>query len=110
MKRSGWLGTKTGDDHSRLALLLLQGALIGAVVVTLLPYVWMVSSSFKPGGDIISSTVQLIPRHPILDNYVTALTRTPTLQAILNSLIMAGGETIAVVVTSIITAFIRWPA
>jgi multiple sugar transport system permease protein len=105
MKRSGWLGTRTGDDHSRLALLLLQGALIGAVVITLLPYVWMVSSSFKPGSDIISSTVQLIPPHPILDNYVTALTRTPTLQAILNSLIMAGGETIAVVVTSIITAY-----
>jgi multiple sugar transport system permease protein len=105
MKRSSWLSTRTGDDHSRLALLLLQGALIGAVVVTLLPYVWMVSSSFKPGSDVVSATVQLIPRHPILDNYITALTREPTLQAILNSVIMAGGETIAVVVTSIITAY-----
>ena len=93
MKKSGWRSTRTGDDHSRLALLLLQGALIGAVVITLLPYVWMISSSFKPSGDIISATVQLIPSHPILDNYVIALTREPVLQAILNSLIMAGGET-----------------
>jgi multiple sugar transport system permease protein len=105
MKKSGWLSTRTGDDHSRLALLLLQGVLIGAVVVTLLPYVWMISSSFKPNSDIISATIQLIPPHPILDNYVIALTREPVLQAIINSLIMAGGETIAVVVTSIITAY-----
>src|SRR5262245_52086304 len=65
----------------------------------------MVSSSFKPHGEIFSATLDLIPRHPILDNYVVALTREPTLRAVLNSLVMAGAETLAVVVTSVVTAY-----
>jgi multiple sugar transport system permease protein len=105
MNKSGWLSAGTADEHSRFALLLVHLALIGAATVTLLPYVWMASSSLKPNSDIISATVQLIPRHPSLDNYVTALTHESVLRAILNSLIMAGGETIAVVVTSIVTAY-----
>lgn len=105
MKRSGMLRTRTGDDHSRLMLLVLQAMLVAAAVITLLPYVWMVSSSFKSNADIISASIRLIPAHPILDNYVTALTREPVLRAILNSVIMAGGETLAVVVTSIFTAY-----
>ncbi len=105
MKRPGMLRTRTGDDHSRLMLLVLQAILVAAAVITLLPYVWMVSSSFKSNADIISASIRLIPAHPILDNYVTALTREPVLRAILNSVVMAGGETLAVVLTSIFTAY-----
>jgi multiple sugar transport system permease protein len=85
--------------------LLLHGLLLGGAVLTLAPYAWMVSSSFKPHTEIFSATLDLIPRHPILDNYVVALTREPTLRAVLNSLIMAGAETLAVVVTSVVTAY-----
>jgi multiple sugar transport system permease protein len=94
-----------GTDQARTISVLLHGMLIVAAVLTLLPYVWMVSSSFKANSDIFSASIQLIPAHPILDNYVAALTRQPTLRAILNSMIMAGGETIAVVITSIFTAY-----
>ncbi len=104
-KRIGWLQTRTGDDHSRLMLLLLQAMLIVAALITLLPYVWMVSASLKSNADIFSSSIQLIPAHATLSNYATTLTSTPVLPAILNSIIMAGGETIAVVVTSIFTAY-----
>ena len=85
--------------------LLLHGLLLGGAVLTLAPYAWMVSSSFKPHAEIFSATLDLIPRRPILDNYVVAVTREPTLRAILNSLIMAGAETAAVVVTSVVTAY-----
>ena len=89
-----------------LALRLLLHALLwGGVVLTLAPYAWMVSSSFKPHAEIFSATLELIPRRPILHNYVVAVTREPTLRAILNSLIMAGAETLAVVATSIVTAY-----
>jgi multiple sugar transport system permease protein len=83
----------------------LHGLLLGGAVVTLLPYVWMVSSSFKPSAEIYTATVQLVPRRPIVDNYVVAVTREPVGRAILNSLVMAGGETLAVVVTSVFTAY-----
>ena len=85
--------------------LLQHGLLLAAVMITLLPYAWMVSSSFKANTDIVSAAIELIPRHPILDNYVAALTGTPVATAILNSLIMAGGETILVVATSVLTAY-----
>jgi multiple sugar transport system permease protein len=83
----------------------LHGLLLLGAAITLLPYVWMVSSSFKPNAEIFSATLELIPKHPILNNYVTAVTHEPVGRAILNSIIMAGGETIAVVVTSIFTAY-----
>jgi len=89
----------------RATSVLLHGMLLGAVLMTLLPYAWMVSSSFKPNSDIVSSSIQLIPPHPILGNYVTAFRDGLVGPAILNSVIMAGGETIAVVLTSIFTAY-----
>lgn len=85
--------------------LLLHGLLLLGAGLTLTPYVWMVSSSFKPHIEIFSASLELIPRHPILDNYVVAVTREPTLRAILNSLVMAGAETLAVVATSVLTAY-----
>jgi len=85
--------------------LALHALLVGGGVLTLLPYVWMVSSSFKPSAEIYSAAVQLIPTRPIVDNYVVALTREPVGRAILNSLVMAGGETVLVVVTSVFTAY-----
>ena len=96
---------RDGEGHSLPVTLLIHGLLLVGAAVTLLPYVWMVSSSFKLNADIFSSTLQLIPARPILENYVTAVTREPTLRAIGNSIIMAGGETIAVVVTSVFTAY-----
>jgi multiple sugar transport system permease protein len=70
-----------------------------------MPYAWMVSSSFKTNIAIFSAQVDLIPDEPIIDNYIEAVTRHPVGRALVNSLIMAGVETLAVVVTSILTAY-----
>ena len=58
-------------------MLLQHGLLLAAVAITLLPYAWMISSSFKANADIVSDAIELIPRHPILDNYLVALADTP---------------------------------
>ena len=84
---------------------LLYGMLLLGTVVTLLPYAWMLSSSFKPNVEIFSATVQLIPSQPILGNYTEAIARQPVGRAILNSLIVAGAETVVVVLTSVFTAY-----
>lgn len=89
----------------RLAPVLLHLMLLGATALTLLPYAWMVSSSFKPSSEIISGTIELIPRQPILLNYATAVRDGLIGPALLNSMIMAGGETLAVVLTSVLTAY-----
>lgn len=84
---------------------LLYGLLLLCTAMTLLPYAWMLSSSFKPSVEIFSGTAQLIPSHPILDNYINAVTRQPVARAIFNSIIVAGIETFAVVITSVFTAY-----
>ena len=94
-----------GDRRSPLVSALLYAMLLAAAAITLMPYAWMLSSSFKPNVEIFSATIQLIPSHPILDNYVAAVTRQPVGRAILNSIIMAGAETIAVVFTSVFIAY-----
>ena len=88
------------------ASVLLYGLLLLCTAITLLPYAWMLSSSFKPTVEIFSGTAQLIPSHPIFDNYINAVTRQPVARAIFNSIIVAGIETFAVLVTSVFTAYL----
>jgi len=94
--------TGTGNPLTRAAL---YGILIACAVVTLLPYAWMLSSSFKPNVEIFSAAVELVPARPILDNYTEAVARQPVGRAILNSVIVAGAETFAVVLTSVFVAY-----
>jgi multiple sugar transport system permease protein len=94
--------TGTGNPLPRAAL---YGVLAACTVVTLLPYAWMLSSSFKPNVEIFSAAVQFVPAQPILDNYTEAVARQPVGRAILNSVIVAGAETLAVVLTSVFVAY-----
>jgi ABC-type glycerol-3-phosphate transport system permease component len=63
----------------------------------------MLAASFKPNIEIFSPT--LIPAHPIVDNYTQAVIRYPVGRAILNSIVVAAVETLAVVATSVFTAY-----
>jgi len=94
--------TGTANPLTRAAL---YGVLAVCTVVTLLPYAWMLSSSFKPNVEIFSAAVQFVPAQPILDNYTEAVARQPVGRAILNSVIVAGAETLAVVLTSVFVAY-----
>jgi multiple sugar transport system permease protein len=60
---------------------------LGALVV-MMPFVWMLSSSFKPVGDILVYPPQLIPRQFSLENYQYVLQQTQYLTFVKNSLIV----------------------
>lgn len=94
-----------GIRRSPVESAILYALLMACAALTLLPYAWMVSSSFKTNIAIFSAQVDLIPDEPILDNYIEAVRRHPVWRALANSLIMAGVETLAVVATSILTAY-----
>ncbi|MBL8698262.1 MAG: carbohydrate ABC transporter permease [Alphaproteobacteria bacterium] len=83
----------------------LYALLVLCTALTLFPYAWMMSSSFKPNVEIFQARIELIPANPILGNYVEAIEKHPVGRAILNSIVMAGVETLAVVVTSVFTAY-----
>jgi ABC-type glycerol-3-phosphate transport system permease component len=80
--------------RSRVLLTLLQIAL---AVVILLPFLWMVSVSLKPATEPFAIPARLWPRHPTLDNYVTAF-RPEFRTYFFNSLVVSL-STVAITVT-----------
>ena len=59
-----------------------------AIILMGFPVYWMVTTSFKPKGDILSTNPTLLPRSFSLENYTQAVTKEGFVQALLNSLIV----------------------
>ncbi len=97
--RSSWLGTIARY------LLLTCGA-----VITLAPFAYMVSTSFKPHAFVLELPPRFIPANPTLDNYIRAITSNHFGRYFLNSLIVAVPSTVITVVLSAMLAygFARW--
>lgn len=72
-------------------------------VVFLLPFLFLLSASLKPGDqDVFSSPPDLIPRPPVLDAYIKAWTVIPLLKYLINSFIYVGvGVPLYVIVTAL---------
>ncbi len=67
---------------------LLIGVLLAAV-----PFIYMISASFKPQNEIFTFPVQIIPKEPFFDNYTTLFGETLYLRWFLNTAIVAVGRT-----------------
>jgi multiple sugar transport system permease protein len=66
---------------------------IGAGLV-LLPFIWMVATSFKTEGQIFSNPGQLLPSHPTVQPYIDVWRRIPFGRFFINSVIFAGSVTV----------------
>ncbi|MBT0773474.1 carbohydrate ABC transporter permease [Kineosporia sp. J2-2] len=76
-------------------------------VVVLYPGAWMLLSSFKPTHQIVGS-VSLIPEHPTLDNFRTALAGIAGVsfwRFFGNSLLLAVGSVVGTVLSASVTAY-----
>lgn len=87
--------------------------LLVACLVVVLPLAWMVVSSFKSPGEIVTTQLHLLPQRPTLGNYRQAATTVPFPRFFLNSVIVTTvGSTIKCVL-AILTAyalvFVRFP-
>ncbi len=75
----------------------LSVVLLGAVMAALLPLVWMVSTSLKPEGQILSYPPRWLPATPTLENYTSVLRRFAFGRWTLNSVVVALAATSLVV-------------
>ena len=75
---------------------------LAVFVVMTFPVYWMISTSFKQGGEILSFTPQFIPTNPTLDNFRDAISRDLFWSSVRNSLIVVA----AVVIVSVVLAFL----
>ncbi len=78
--------------------------LIGAFY-TLLPFLWMISSSFKTPAEIIKIPPVLVPAELQWQNYVEAWTAAPFGRYLINTIIITVFTTVGVLITSVLSAF-----
>ncbi|MGX1350649.1 multiple sugar transport system permease protein [Bradyrhizobium elkanii] len=81
--------TTSADRLSPSAALLRHAVLLASGTLVLLPFVWMVSLSIKPPGEIFRASFSFWPTHLYaVENYTKALTETSLLRYMGNGLIV----------------------
>lgn len=85
--------------------ILKYGVLIGLSVIALVPFVWMVSSSFKTSIDVFSVPMRWIPTEFHWDNYLKIWERVPLLTYFKNTTFVAIIVTFMQILTSSFAAY-----
>lgn len=89
-------------------------AIIGALVLTVVPLVWMVLASVKSRDDLYSRPLRILPSKLVWNNYQRAFNEVPFLRFFLNSFVTTAATTVIKVVLGVTTAyalvFLRFPA
>ncbi len=58
----------------------------------LMPFIWMLLTSFKPVDEIFSREITLLPTHwALIENYTLALTKVPLLRYMFNGIVVCAG-------------------
>ncbi|MDD3339693.1 MAG: carbohydrate ABC transporter permease [Lachnospiraceae bacterium] len=78
---------------------------IAVAFVVLLPLLYAVSIAFMPSGELFSMDMNLVPEHPTLENFSSALTNVPLIRFILNSFLVAGLITLGQIISCSLSAF-----
>ena len=68
--------------------------------ITLVPLVWVLSTSFKSNEEATSLPPKFIPTNPTLDNYIFVMTEPHILHSLFNSFIVSIGSTVISVAIS----------
>lgn len=83
----------------------LSVVLLGAVMAAILPLVWMVSTSLKPEGQILSYPPRWLPATPTVENYTSVLQRFAFGRWTLNSIVVALAATSLVVLLDALAGY-----
>ena len=81
-----------------LYLVAIYGVLIVAGIIAIVPFLYVVSTSFKDTAALFSYPPEWIPSEPTLDNFRTLLEDYPFFRWTLNSLIVASAVTVVKVI------------
>lgn len=98
-------GKKTGTHMGRVRLVLWYLVVTLGAVIMLLPFAWMISTSFKAENEIFTVPIRWLPSRITLQNYVKALEVVPIFKCMLNTLIIAIPKIVGEVFVSALVAF-----
>lgn len=94
-----------GIHMSRIRTILWYLVVCGGAVVMLLPFAWMISTSFKMENEIFTVPIKWLPSKVTLENYVKALQVVPIFKCMWNTLVIAVPKIIGEVFVSALVAF-----
>jgi multiple sugar transport system permease protein len=79
--------------------------LFGAATM-ILPFIWMLSTSFKPAAEVIAWPPRFIPIHPTFQNYKDAFQAAPFAKFFFNSMLVSTISTVSILLTSSLSGYI----
>jgi multiple sugar transport system permease protein len=92
-------------QQMRLRKLTTHIALIAIIFFLSVPFIWLLSTSFKPQQDILSRVPKWIPERPTLEHYQKVLFETDIPLYFRNSLAVALGTSVLCVLLTSLTAY-----
>ncbi|MEV5342431.1 carbohydrate ABC transporter permease [Streptomyces sp. NPDC052676] len=92
--------TRTGARIGQYA------ALLAYLLFLAFPFLWLLSTAFKPPRELGSLHPTWIPDHPTLANFRQAFDEQPLLQAALNSLLAAAGAAVVAILIATPMAYV----
>jgi ABC-type glycerol-3-phosphate transport system permease component len=103
-------GKATVEVMDRLQSTTRYIVLIGAAILFLAPFLWLISTSLKTNDQIVQGSASWIPRPLTLQNYANAFTSVPLLRYGKNTLIVAFFSVVehSSRTPSLLTAFRAW--
>lgn len=85
--------------------IMLYSALVSVAMITLLPFLWMLSTSLKDLSEVFVYPPQLIPQRLMFINYLNAWNAAPFGRFMINSLIHSGLVTLSHLISSCLAAY-----
>jgi ABC-type glycerol-3-phosphate transport system permease component len=93
----------TRDFKSRA---LIFAILLAASIVVVIPYIWMLSNSFKTTIETLTDPMHIIPQEFTLDGYIKVLTKSPFFHWLGNSVFITCFNTIVILFTSTLVGYL----
>lgn len=90
---------------NNLGMILKYVILIAGALFTLLPFIWMISSSLKSSSEIVRIPPSLFPENLQFINYAKAWAAAPFGRYLINTVIITLFTTIGVLITTVLSAF-----
>ena len=93
----------TRDFKSRAVIFAI---LLAVSIIVVIPYVWMLSNSFKTTMETLTDPMHIIPQEFTLDGYIKVLTKSPFFKWLGNSIFITCFNTIVILFTSTLVGYL----
>ena len=85
---------------------LIFAILLAASIVVVIPYIWMLSNSFKTTIETLTNPMHIIPQEFTLDGYIKVLTKSPFFHWLGNSVFITCTNTLVILFTSTLVGYL----